>query len=187
MLGSKLLGEGEGKQMRFLTLILALLGGGTGLLASGLLVALHQPIVHVFTRDAQTQSLLGSPLWVLLCALQPINALVFVYDGLLYATQSFRYVRNALAVGVLLVFAPSLGIIVSLSHSLLGIWAAKALLNAWRCLTALLRIHVLLWPTWAGSNAAAAPTIEPLNAETVGVGRTTDASEYRSSDFTEVE
>ena len=189
MIGSRLLGEGEARQMRWLTTILALLGLGTGLVASALLVALHRPLVHAFTRDAATIDALAGGLWTLLVALQPINALVFVYDGLLYATQSFRYVRNALAAGVLLVFAPSLGLVVGLSHSLLAVWAAKAGLNGWRCLTALFRIHVQLWPQWVprprGPPLSAVPS-SMLNAD-MTQGDVTRTSDFNANDFVAVD
>ena len=59
--------------------------------------------------------------------------------------------RNALAVGTLGLFAPALVAARLLApHSLLAIWGAKALLNVWRCATALLRIHGCLWGTWRG-------------------------------------
>jgi hypothetical protein len=63
------------------------------------------------------------------------------------------YVRNALAVGVLAVFAPALGAVWASDHTLVGVWAAKASLNAWRCATALVRIHCQLWPTWTKGGA----------------------------------
>ena len=113
MLGSALLGAGRTKPMRKLTAILALLGIGTGLLAAGILYLLRHPLAAAFTRDTKTRHLLTTgPLWRLLCAMQPANALVFVYDGLLYATRSFTYVRNALAIGTLLLFAPALAIVI---------------------------------------------------------------------------
>lgn len=156
MIGSRLLGAGEAHHMRSLTLTLALLGLGTGLTAAALLEALRAPLAHLFVpHSAGAQAaLLHGPLWHVLVALQPINALVFVYDGILYAARSFAYVRNALAAGVLLVFAPSLAVVLGAYHSLLAVWLAKSLLNAWRCLTALFHIHCQLWPTWV----AAVPT-----------------------------
>ena len=179
MLGSKLLGENTAvsrRQMRWLTVIVALLGLGTGLAVSGALLALRDPIIGAFTRDPEASVALRSPLWLLLCALQPANALVFAYDGLLYATQSFRYVRNALTLGVVFVFAPSLVLAVELRHTLLCVWGAKAGLNLWRCVTALYRIHCQLWPTWAVAPAPAparpALSSAPLNADRIGTDAT---------------
>ena len=82
--------------------------------------------------------------WPLLVGMQPVNALVFVYDGLIYATHSFRYVRNLMLVGVGLVFAPLLATgfaVTAGSGSLLWIWGAKAALNLWRALGAVALIE----------------------------------------------
>ena len=146
MIGSRLLGRGQAHLMRPLTLKLAAIGLATGLLASTLLTIYQDPIASVFTRDVATRAAL-LPIWPLLGALQPINSLVFVYDGLLYATQSFVFIRNALGLGVCLVFVPGLALAVT-AHSLSAIWTAKACLNIWRCGSALFRIHVQLWPLW---------------------------------------
>ena len=149
MIGASLIGAGCAHRMRRLTLILAALGLLTGLVAGILLFALRGPLAIAFTRDPATRQILNhGGLWPLLCLMQPVNSLVFVYDGLLYATRSFAYVRNALAAGVLLLFAPALGVTVTYAHTLLGIWGAKVGLNGWRCLTALVRIHCVLWPRW---------------------------------------
>ena len=156
MVGARLLGAGERPPMRRLTLRLAMLGAVTGLAAAALLAALYTPLVRAFTRDAATTALLAT-VWPLLCALQPINALVFVYDGLLYATRSFSFVRNALLLGVLLIFAPALTVCrIEAPDSLLAIWGAKAALNAWRCLSALWRIHAQLWRTWVDASISEA-------------------------------
>ena len=165
------------------------------------------PLITAFTKHAETRALLHGSLWYLLCALQPVNALVFVYDGylssplltsphlssplltsphfssparsaqqrsrgrlnptrppsaldshhhqsVLYAARAFRYVRNALCAGVTLIFAPALAVALVFAprpHALLAIWGAKAALNAWRCLTALVYVHVISWPRWTAT------------------------------------
>lgn len=179
MLGSKLLGGGHTSQMRQLTKILAALGIGTGLAASALLLLLRAPLAAAFTRDPATRQLLvDGSLWPLLCVLQPINAMVFVYDGMLYATHSFTYIRNALSCGTLLVFAPALALVVGYAHTLCGVWMAKAGLNCWRCATAFYRIHVQLWPQWTGGmEMAPAPVpVTPFDGDqatyTASDGRT---------------
>ncbi|EOD28222.1 hypothetical protein EMIHUDRAFT_442977, partial [Emiliania huxleyi CCMP1516] len=156
MVGSRLLGAGEERHMRRLTATLLLLGLATGGVAACLMAALHDPLVAAFTRDSETRAMLHTPLWTLLCALQPVNALVFVYDGLIYAVRAFGFLRNALLLGVCCTFAPALALAKSLSpSSLLAIWAAKAALNCWRCGSALLLIHVRHWPHWGGGRAQA--------------------------------
>lgn len=204
MIGSRLLGEATAsakQRMRSLTLIVVLLGFGTGLAVSGLLGALRDTIIGIFTRDPDTSARLRGPLWSLLCLLQPVNALVFAYDGLLYATHSFRFVRNALALGVLGVYVPALGLVLGLHHTLLAVWGAKAGLNLWRCLTAVFRIHCQLWPTWKAQEGAVSGTgvvggtpsgaTHPLNAERIHVVEQRDASQsenaYSEADFVAVD
>jgi hypothetical protein len=46
--------------------------------------------------------------WHTLAYAQPLNALVFVYDGLIYAFQGFSFVRELMEVGVGFVFLPAL-------------------------------------------------------------------------------
>ena len=97
-----------------------------------------------------------------------------MYDGLLYATRSFAYVRNALAAGVLLLFAPALAVTVTYAHTLLGIWGAKVGLNGWRCLTALVRIHCVLWPRWEAARETSDAHLMPgCDASSISGGRTT--------------
>ena len=45
-------------------------------------------------------------LWWLVLLIQPINAMLAVYEGILYATQSFDYVRNCVVVGFMVIFLP---------------------------------------------------------------------------------
>ena len=61
---------------------------------------------------------------------------------------------------MLLVFAPGIALATTMSHTLLAIWGAKAGLNGWRCMTAVFRIHVQLWPTWASDVAPEAPACD---------------------------
>ena len=55
----------------------------------------------------------------MLALAQPLNASVFVYDGLAYAFQDFGFVREAFEVGVGFVFAPSLAA-VALAYGAIG-------------------------------------------------------------------
>lgn len=147
MRGARMLGAGDGDGMRRLTLRVGALGVATGVGAAAVMAVYSDGIARLFTRDAAVVGVLRAT-WPLLCALQPINATVFVYDGLMYATQSFAFVRNALAIGVLGGFAPALWAAATYGRTLRALWAAKAVLNSWRCLSALFRIHLQLWPTW---------------------------------------
>lgn len=44
-------------------------------------LALHQPVVSMFTKDTTVANLLHGPVWYLVAVMQPINGLVFVLDG----------------------------------------------------------------------------------------------------------
>ena len=119
----------------------------TGLQIMRMALQARPALESFFTADPAARLLLRT-VWPLLCALQPVNATVWVYDGLLYATVSFTFVRNALAIGVCLVFAPALYFL--RPYGLVGLWAAKALLNGFRCAAALFWIHVQLgYPCWS--------------------------------------
>jgi len=82
-------------------------------------------------------------LWFFLCLAQPINAGVFVYDGLMYATQSFACARTVMLTGFVFAFAPLLALTEWRLHALWGVWGAKAAHNIWRLLGSVLRVHVL--------------------------------------------
>uniref|UniRef100_A0A7S0L012 Protein DETOXIFICATION n=2 Tax=Coccolithus braarudii TaxID=221442 RepID=A0A7S0L012_9EUKA len=156
MLGSRLLGQADVAGFRRLCTKLAVLGTACGVVASFGLGYGEYALSHAFTEDAETLLHLKS-VWPLLCLLQPCNALVFVYDGLLYATQSFAYLRNALFVGVVCVFAPGLAAAVAWGgDGLLNVWEAKAALNVWRACTALVRIHLLASP-WERAQSSGSP------------------------------
>ena len=45
-------------------------------------------------------------IWWLILLIQPINSLLAVYEGILFATQSFDYVRNVVVIGFTLIFLP---------------------------------------------------------------------------------
>lgn len=88
-------------------------------------------------------AVLRGRLWFFLCLAQPINAGVFVYDGLMYATQSFACARTVMLTGFLFAFAPLLALTEWRLHALWGVWGAKAAHNIWRLLGSVLRVHVL--------------------------------------------
>lgn len=79
---------------------------------------------------------------------QITNSIVFTYDGILISTRQFVFARNVLLSGSLLIFMPLLAYGYSAYHTLLAVWIAQAGLNLWRCFTALVQVHLVLWPTW---------------------------------------
>ena len=78
--------------------------------------------------------------WTIVSFAQPVNALVFVLDGIMYATKSYAFARDVMVAGVGLVYLPAI-----LSATLIvdgkpgsgpkviaRIWIAKLALNVWR-------------------------------------------------------
>ena len=63
-----------------LTYRLLLMGSAVGALAAVLMAALRDGIIGVFTADGAVASRLRA-VWPVLAAAQPVNSLVFVYDG----------------------------------------------------------------------------------------------------------
>ncbi|EFN57503.1 hypothetical protein CHLNCDRAFT_143078 [Chlorella variabilis] len=83
-----------------------LLAGGLSGAAAGLAFQLAAAgTIAAFSADpAVHEALRGGGAWAVLCACQPLNGLLFVFDGLLLATQHFRFIRNYMALGFALVF-----------------------------------------------------------------------------------
>ena len=122
----------------------------TRILASGLLIgiscgvaffAAEKSIISIFTTDSKIIDLLQHHLWLIICVAQPLNSLVFIYDGLLYASQSFAFTRNVMLWGFCTVFLPLIIAVQWEVKALWGVWTAKAALNACRLLGGAYRIH----------------------------------------------
>lgn len=145
VIGSRLFGAGRKSELINLSRALVGVGVVTGALFSAILIAGESGIPSLFTRDEATKSaLLSSGVWRVLVVAQPVNAACFVYDGFIYATQSFTYIREVMASGVGLVFLPALFFANRPTASLRGIWTAKLALNIWRVVWLAARVHVWL-------------------------------------------
>mmetsp|Transcript_9522 Transcript_9522/g.12442 ORF Transcript_9522/g.12442 Transcript_9522/m.12442 type:complete len:352 (+) Transcript_9522:326-1381(+) len=144
MLGAKFISSGETEILRSVFHRLLALGLFSGVAFSIVFFLLSSEIESVFTNNTETKKALAS-IWPLVAAMQIVNSLVFVYDGLIYATASWSYVRNVMLIGCLLWFIPSVFVATSLFRSLLSIWVAKAGLNVFRFVAAayLIEFHTL--------------------------------------------
>ena len=145
VIGSRLFGAGRKRELINLSRALVGVGVVTGALFSAILIAGESGIPNLYTRDEATKSaLLSSGVWRVLVIAQPVNAACFVYDGFIYATHSFEYIREVMASGVGLVFLPALFFANRPTASLRGIWTAKLALNVWRVFWLAARVHVWL-------------------------------------------
>ena len=84
-------------------------------------------------------------LWWIILLIQPINAMLAVYEGLLYASQSFSYVRNTIVSGFLLVFLP---LFVTGSFTNMGsiqlVILSKTCFDAYRAISYAYKVHFSL-------------------------------------------
>lgn len=124
---------GRKKYMDFFSLAKRLLSQGfiLGCLFSVGLLILTIPIMNHFATSPALEHALMS-LWWLVVLTQPLNAYIYVTDGLLFATRSFSGMRTMMWLA-LLIFIPVAWVSYSL-NSLLGIWLGLVLINIIRSL-----------------------------------------------------
>lgn len=134
--GSMLLGQRHFTRLQTLCTRLVVYGFIAGVASGLLLLGLREDILRGMTtrgKAGEASRAVLRQLWPLLCVAQPVNALVFVYDGLVYAVEEYGFVRNVMLIGAVLLFLPvTLGGYFCVG-TLLMLWVAKGLLNTWRC------------------------------------------------------
>jgi len=81
-------------------------GVGVGIVFGVLLVILRPVIVPLFTPDPDVQALALQVL-VIVAVMQPLNAVVFVLDGILIGAGDVTYLAVAMLAATLGVFAPA--------------------------------------------------------------------------------
>jgi len=116
------LGAGNAAAARAAGRRLLELGAIAGVLAAGLLVAGRAALPDVFTADAEVARLAAFVLWWA-AALQPVNALVFVLDGLLIGAGDLRFLARAMA-GSAAVFAAAAAAVLATDLGIGWLWAA---------------------------------------------------------------
>lgn len=112
--------------------------------AFGLVVVLVRPVLpDLFTSDAEVAALAGYLLlWV--AALQPVNAVAYVLDGLLIGAGDMRFLAWAMA-GAAAVFVPAALAVLPTGAGIGWLWAAIGLLMATRAVTLLARFAGDRW------------------------------------------
>ncbi|MXY82499.1 MAG: MATE family efflux transporter, partial [Gemmatimonadetes bacterium] len=114
------------------------LGAGFGLAYFAAL----EPIAALFTPHREVVQQVGA-LYVLIALLQPLNAVVFVFDGIFIGASDMGYLFKAMALATFGVFLPSaLVFIYWLDWELVGAWMAYSGLMVGRFVT--------LWPRYRG-------------------------------------
>jgi Na+-driven multidrug efflux pump len=96
-------------------------------LALGGLVALLRPVLApLFSDDPAVIDLTRQVLWVV-AVLQPLNAVVFVLDGVLIGAGDLRFLAGAM-VGAFALFLPAAVLAGAVGGTLLWLWGALTLL-----------------------------------------------------------
>ncbi|HKF91702.1 MAG TPA: MATE family efflux transporter [Acidimicrobiia bacterium] len=101
-------------------------GVAVGVMFGVLLAILRPVIVPLFTPDPDVQSLALQVL-LIVAAMQPLNAVVFVLDGILIGAGDVTYLAVAMLVATLGVFVPAAAAVLVFDGSLLWLWGALTL------------------------------------------------------------
>ncbi len=123
----RMLGGGAPDEARIAARRMVQLGTGAGLVFGVVVLALRTVLVPLFTDDPNVIRL-GVEVLVIVAVLQPLNAIVFVLDGVLIGAGDLRYLAKAMAVSGIAVFLPAALLVLRFHGSLRLLWGALALL-----------------------------------------------------------
>lgn len=140
----RFLGAGKADEARVAGRRMVQWGLIAGLLLGMVVVALRTVLVPLFTGDDAVIDLALGVL-VIVAVLQPINAVVFVLDGVLIGAGDLRYLAKAMVVSGLVVFVPLAALVLRLDGSLLALWGALAVLMSARLAGNLIRFAGTAW------------------------------------------
>jgi putative MATE family efflux protein len=137
------LGAGDVDAARAVGRRLLELGVAAGVGAALLVAATRSVLPEAFTDDVAVADLAAFVLWWV-AALQPLNALVFVLDGLLIGAGDVRFLAGAMAFAGA-VAAAGMGAVLATDAGLGWLWAAIALFMAARFVPLAARWHGGRW------------------------------------------
>lgn len=152
---------GEGRPHEAREAANRMLGWGlvTGVGVSVLVVVARPLLGALFTDDAAVRSLAEHTLWFV-AAMQPLNAVVFVLDGVLIGAGDVRYLAAAMVVSFV-AFVPAAFAALEWGRTLGWLWAAIILLLAVRATTLLGRFVTNRWQVVGDDRVPVEP--EPLS------------------------
>eukprot|EP00252_Welwitschia_mirabilis_P004029 TRINITY_DN1417_c0_g1_i1.p1 TRINITY_DN1417_c0_g1~~TRINITY_DN1417_c0_g1_i1.p1 ORF type:complete len:520 (+),score=106.40 TRINITY_DN1417_c0_g1_i1:348-1907(+) len=121
------------------------IGLGSGFASAMILFIGFVPLSKLFTNDTAVLELASTGV-LFVAGTQPINALAFIFDGLLYGVSDFTYAASSM----ILIGAVSsiwLGIVPS-SLGLNGVWAGLTIFMILRMAAGFLRLYSMEGPWW---------------------------------------
>jgi Na+-driven multidrug efflux pump len=98
---------------------------------------------ELFTADPAVRAEAVDVLWFV-AAMQPVNAVVFVLDGVLLGAGDLRFLATAM-VGALAAFAPACLLVGTAFESLPALWVAIGVLMAARLAAVVWRFRGSAW------------------------------------------
>ncbi|MGH9229026.1 MAG: MATE family efflux transporter [Acidimicrobiales bacterium] len=137
------LGAGDGAGARAAGRRMIEWGVALGVALGLLVAALRTVLPHLFTDDTEVLAL-ASFLLVWVAALQPVNAVAFVLDGVLIGAGDMRFLAWAMIVAAA-VFIPAALAVLALDAGIGWLWASLGLLMATRASTLLARFASGRW------------------------------------------
>jgi putative MATE family efflux protein len=140
----RLLGAGEPDEARGAGRRMVQWGIVAGVAFAVVVVALRPALVPLFTDDRPVERLAFQVLLVV-ALLQPINAVVFVLDGILIGAGDLRYLAKGMVVSGLVVFLPAAFLVLRTDGSLLALWGALGLLMTARLIANARRFAGSAW------------------------------------------
>ncbi len=139
----RLLGAGDAAAAREAARRMLVWGVGAGVVFAAV-VGLARPLLpRLFSDDPAVVALCAFVL-LFVAVLQPLNAVVFVLDGVLIGAGDMRFLAGAMA-GAAVVFVPAAGAVLALDAGIGWLWASLGLLMATRATALVWRFGGTAW------------------------------------------
>ena len=139
----RLLGAGEADAARAAGRRMIELGVAAGVVLGVVIALLHSALPHVFSDDQEVVSLAAFVLWFV-AAFQPLNAVVFVLDGVLIGAGDQHFLAWAMAAAAA-VYLPLAALVLLLDLGIGALWAAIGVLMVARAAGLVWRFNSTAW------------------------------------------
>ncbi|HEX9684024.1 MAG TPA: MATE family efflux transporter [Acidimicrobiales bacterium] len=139
----RFLGAGDAATARAASVRMLQIGVGVGLVAALAVLLAHPVLADLFTDDPAVVHLLGG-LLVIVALFQPLNAAVFVLDGVLIGAGDLRYLAGAMVASALL-YTPLALAVVTFGLGVGALWLTLGVLMGARLVANLTRFASEDW------------------------------------------
>lgn len=140
----RFLGAGDAAEARVAGMRMVQWGVAAGVVLGGAVVAGRPALVPLFTGDPDVARLAAGVL-LLVAVMQPLNAVVFVLDGVLIGAGDLRYLARAMVLASFAVFLPAAVVVERFELSLYALWGGLILLMVARTAGNVVRFAGSAW------------------------------------------